>query len=257
MGSEGLNGTVLVTGAAGGIGQALVRSFANGGYDVVATDRGAAPADLRCLRYLECDLQALVEDERYAAGVLARVRDSVGGRPLRGLINNAAVQILGPVENLDRSAWQATLCVNLLAPFFLTQALLPELETAGGTVLNISSIHANHTKKNFAAYATSKAALSGLTRAMAVELGDRVRINGIAPAAIETPMLRAGFADDEAGFQQLNRMHPAGRIGRPDELAAFALTIVRDGSAFMNGAILDFDGGIGSVLADPALFPAR
>jgi NAD(P)-dependent dehydrogenase (short-subunit alcohol dehydrogenase family) len=255
MGSDGLKGTVLITGAAGGIGQALVRSFSNAGYDVLATDRGTAPADLRCLHYLECDLQALVEDERYATSVFTRVRDNLAGRPLKGLINNAAVQLLGPVENLDRPAWQATLCVNLLAPFFLAQALLPELEAAGGAVLNISSIHAKLTKKNFVAYATSKAGLSGLTRAMAVELGDRVRINGIAPAAIETPMLREGFADNEAGFQQLNRMHPAGRIGRPDELAAFALTTVRDGSAFMNGAIFDFDGSIGSVLADPALFP--
>jgi NAD(P)-dependent dehydrogenase (short-subunit alcohol dehydrogenase family) len=255
MGSDGLKSTVLITGAAGGIGQALVRSFSDGGYDVVATDREPAPADLRCLHYLECDLQAMVEDGQYAAGMIARIRDSLGGRPLQALINNAAVQILAPVEELDRSAWQATLCVNLLAPVFLTQALLPELETAGGTVLNISSIHARLTKKHFAAYATSKAALSGLTRAMAVELGDRVRINGIAPAAIETPMLRAGVADNETGFEQLNQLHPSGRIGRPDQLAAFALTIVRDASAFMNGAVFDFDGGISSVLADPALFP--
>src|SRR3546814_5507046 len=103
-------------------------------------------------------------------------------------------------------------------------------------VLNIRSIHARLTKPGFAAYATSKAALSGLTRAMAVELGSRVRVNAIEPAAIATPMLRAGFADNENGYRQLNDLHPSGNIGSPDELAQLARLLIASDNNFLNGA---------------------
>src|SRR3546814_11034334 len=84
-------------------------------------------------------------------------------------------------------------------------------------VLNISSIHARLTKPNFIAYATSKAALSGMTRAMAVELGARVRVNAIEPVAIDTPMLRAGFEGNDAGYEQLRIFHPVKAIGSRSE----------------------------------------
>ena len=93
------------------------------------------------------------------------------------LMNNAAVQILGGFDSLTRSDWQQTLRVNLLAPCIWKQALMPGLEAAKGSVVNISSIHARLTKKNFVAYATSRAALSDMTRAMAADLGGRVRVN--------------------------------------------------------------------------------
>lgn len=244
-------GCVIVTGAAGGIGQALVRAFTDAGRLVIATDLEAQPDGLPCHRYIACDLARMVADPGYAETCFASIRAALDGHPLDALVNNAAVQVLGDIDTLDRASWRASLDVNVLAPFLLVQGLRAELEQAAGVVLNISSIHARLTKARFIAYATSKAALSGMTRAMAIELGGRIRVNAIEPAAIATPMLQAGFAGDEAGYAQLQRYHPTGSIGAPADLAQLACAIVALPGAFANGSIVAFDGGIGGVLHDP------
>ena len=241
----------IVTGAAGGIGQAIVRAFNDAGYAVIATDVVAQPAGLPCALYLQVDLARTVQDEAYAADVFARIHAQTGPDGLAALINNAAVQILGGVDSLTRADWQQTLQVNLLAPFIWAQALLPALEAAKGSVVNISSIHARLTKKNFVAYATSKAALSGMTRAMAVDLGGRVRVNAIEPAAIATAMLKAGFTGRPEALAGLEACHPVGRIGQPDELARLALAIVGSDMHFLHGACVGLDGGISACLFDP------
>lgn len=246
---------VIITGSAGGIGQALVRAFSTDGYAVFAVDEAPMPEGLPCTHYEQCDLARTVDDEAYANTVFANLRTALNGRLLAGLINNAAVQILGTVAQLNRSNWCRTLNVNLLAPFLWSQALLPELEAARGSILNISSIHARLTKPKFVAYATSKAALSGMTRAMAVEIGSKVPVNAIEPAAIETEMLRAGFAGDPVGYESLLKHHPSAVIGQPADLAKIAtaaLHIINMGCNFLNGSIISFDGGIASRLHDPA-----
>jgi NAD(P)-dependent dehydrogenase (short-subunit alcohol dehydrogenase family) len=241
----------IITGAAGGIGEALVRRFAGAGYAVIATDVAPRPASLPCECFVQADLERTVDDEGYGARIFAQIREALKARQLAVLVNNAAIQVVGRVEHLGRAEWRKTLNVNLLAPFFWAQAFLPELEEAKGMVLNISSIHARLTKPNFVAYATSKSALTGMTRAMAVELGGRVRVNAIAPAAIDTPMLRAGFEGKVEALARLGSYHPSGSIGTPDALAGLALLVLENGTAFQHGAVLEFDGGIGSRLHDP------
>ena len=108
--------------------------------------------------------------------------------------HNGKDAVLGSFEQLSASDWHETMAVNLLAPVAISRALLPELKRQHGSIVHIGSIHSQLTKPGFTAYATSKAALAGLTRAMAVELGGSVRVNAIEPAAIATPMLAAGFA---------------------------------------------------------------
>jgi NAD(P)-dependent dehydrogenase (short-subunit alcohol dehydrogenase family) len=154
-----------------------------------------------------------VSDEAYGNSVLAKVKNIIDHQGLQALINNAATQIPGGAASLTRTGWQQTLNANLLAPFFWAQGLLADLETAKGSIVNISSIHPRLTKKIFVAYATRKAALSGLTRAMAVDLGPKVQVNAIESTAIETPMLKTGFAGKDALHAQLEQCHPAGRIG--------------------------------------------
>ncbi len=241
----------LITGANGGIGRALVRAFHRADYAVIATDICAQPNDILCTHYIQADLARTVEDEIYANEIFSPIRQRLNGAGVKLLINNAATQILGGADSLTRGDWQQTLNVNVLAPFIWTQAFLPELEREHGCVINVSSIHARLTKKNFVAYATSKAALSGLTRAMAVDLGTRVRINAIEPAAIETDMLKAGFAGKPALYQQLENCHPQMRVGRPEEVARLALAIAGGGMDFLHGACVGLDGGISARLFDP------
>lgn len=242
----------VITGAAGGIGQAMVQEFAANGYMVIATDWVPAPEGLGAHHYLQADLARTVDDEAYATEVFNQIKTWLGSSGLAVLINNAAVQILGGADSLTRNDWQQTLNVNLVAPFIWTQALLPALEQAQGSIVNISSIHARLTKKNFVAYSTSKAALSGMTRAMAVDLGSRVRVNAIEAAAIETEMLKTGFEGKPELYSRLQECHPAQRIGLPVEVARLAVLLVDKNIAFVHGACISMDGGIGGALLDPA-----
>jgi len=241
----------LITGAAGGIGRALVQVFHDSGYRVIATGRGEKLPDLACAAYVSADLARFSQDEDYADKIISQFRAALKDAPLNVLINNAATQILGGVESLTRADWRTTLNVNLMAPFLLAQALLPELEKGKGCIVNIGSIHARLTKKNFVAYATSKAALAGMTRAMAVDLGPRVRINTIEPAAIETEMLKAGFVGKEELYSQLKSCHPQRRIGKPKEVANMALAIAEGNMNFLHGSCISLDGGISGRLFDP------
>jgi NAD(P)-dependent dehydrogenase (short-subunit alcohol dehydrogenase family) len=201
--------------------------------------------------FIQADLNRLTADPAFTQGFQHEVLSALAGVPLIALINNAAAQRLAPTAGLTREDWSTTLNVNVLAPFLLTQTFLPALEAASGCVVNISSIHARLTKPTFVAYATSKAGLSGMTRALAVDLAGRVRVNAIEPAAIGTEMLRAGFDGRTEAFSALEACHPQGRIGTPDEVAALALALCSGELRFVHGACIGIDGGIGGRLHDP------
>lgn len=242
----------IITGAAGGVGCELVSAFVKKGYFVIAIDVVAEPADLEVDAYLQMDLSRFVQDESYASAVVDEIRKLVGIAKLKVLINNAATQVLRKIEAFTREDWADTVNTNVLAPFFLTQSLLSDLESAKGGVINIGSIHASLTKPGFVAYATSKAAIRGLTRSMAVDLGQRLRINAIEPAAIDTNMLRGGFGDRPHALQALAKVHPVGRIGTPSEVARLAVWLAEDAPQFMQGECIRLDGGIGARLHDPS-----
>ena len=159
--------------------------------------------------------------------------------------------MLNRTADVRVSDWDETLETNLIAPFLLIQSLLPDLERARGSVVNIASVHATATKPGFVCYATSKAALVGMTRVLAVDLGPRVRINCISPAATATPMLMAGFADKPAQFLELGQMHPMERIAEPAEVAQTAIFLASEQASFITGACLSVDGGIAGRLHDP------
>jgi len=242
----------LITGANGGIGRALCSAFNYEGYQVIALDRQETPhSDLVYKTYIVLNLSDYIQNEQYAADKNLEITAVLPQYQLHCLVNNAAIQVLGGVTSLTRADWNTTLAVNLQAPFFLTQALLPQLENAKGSVVNISSIHAKLSKPNFVAYATSKAALSGMTKAMALDLGERVRVNAIEPAAIATDMLKAGFAGKAEQYQQLKDYHPSKTIGEPNEVARLAVFLASEQSNFIHGSCIDISGGISSSLHDP------
>ena len=243
-----MNQTILITGALGGIGQTLCQTFQEHGWTVVGMDIRAQGDMPHCDISLDTDLHQFCEDADYRTEQLQRIREQV--TRLDVLINNAAVQRLDATDNITPEDWQETLNVNLTGPMLLSQALLPWLEQQHGSIINISSIHQQLTKPRFVAYATSKSALVGLTKAMAVDLQGRIRVNCISPAAVETDMLRAGFDNDESAIDELRKLHPIQRIGSPEEVARCALFLTSEEVKFLNGANLQLDGGISSVLND-------
>lgn len=242
--------SAFITGANGAIGQALCIAFKEAGWRVVGSDQDdAARFPIDGFVTIECG--RLCSDSVYRKEIFSRIRAELQSSGLSVLINNAATQIVRPVEMLSVDDWHTTLDVNLVAPFVLTQFFLSDLQKVKGSVINIASIHAILTKPNFTTYATSKAALVGMTRSMAVELGSRVRVNAICPAAISTPMLEAGFEGDPKGLEQLGSFHPSDSVGTTRDVAEAALYLARAEGTFLNGAVIGLDGGIASRLHDP------
>lgn len=238
---------VFITGVLGGIGSALAKNFRSNGYYVYGVDR-REDFHGNCDRFLRFDIHDYVKDAAYRIRFTQIFEDLIP--KLDVLINNAAVQRLDRLENIKLEDWQETLNVNLTGPMLLSKLFLPKLEKSAGCIINIASIHQQLTKPAFISYATSKSALVGLTKAMAVDLEGRVRVNSISPAAIETEMLRAGFDNDESALDELRRIHPVKRIGYPDDVAKLALFLASENHGFIHGANFLLDGGISSVLKD-------
>ncbi len=244
----------LVTGAAGGIGRCLVEKLNNAGWCIVGTDHPSEKPRRELIQYCEAwisaDLDSLCKD----MNLLEKFKDDViaaAGGNIKAIIHNAALQRLGKFEALSHSDWIETMNVNLLAPALISKQLIKELRRNSGTIVNIGSIHSRLTKPEFTAYATSKAGLAGLTKAMAIELGQDVRVNGIEPAAIATPMLELGFKESKNMREELLTYHPTNCIGKPDDIARAVLFLLDEDNRFINGCIMEVGGGIHSRLHDP------
>lgn len=244
-----MNKAVIITGSNGGIGAALKAKFSAEGYAVIGIGKSV---DAQCCdEYIEIDFSLLVKDAD-ARGVFSEaLQTSIEKYELKALINNSATQILASLDELSFDEFQETLGVNVSVPFLLSKISLNYLERGGGSILNIGSIHSKLTKKQFVAYATSKGALEVMTKAMAVDIGGRVRVNMIAPAAIETKMLTRGFENAQDKYSSLVDCHPTGTIGRPEDIACLAMHIIGQPNQFLNGAVIDVSGGISGRLYDP------
>lgn len=239
--------TVVITGVLGGIGRQLAKTFHANNYTVIGLDVREASSPY-CDKFFQFDI-----DKYCVSASYRQTMDEVFDEEIPELfvlVNNAAVQILSDLENLQLEDWTHTLNVNLTGPLLLSQYFLPKLEHSQGSIINIASIHQQLTKKKFIAYASSKSALVGLTKALSVDLQGKVRVNAISPAAIDTQMLREGFDNDENKVQMLNVIHPSQRIGKPKEVSKLALLLAEDELGFINGANIQIDGGISNVLKD-------
>ncbi len=235
----------VVTGAAGGIGRACVAAFMAEGWDVAAIDKVDRPEGMPGRWYARIDLGVRTTADR--------LRDFFAevGR-IDALVNNAALQVSKSIADTSDAEWAAVLGVNAAAPFVAIREALPYLRKSKGAVINVSSVHGLATSAQIAAYASSKAALAGLTRAAAVELGpEGVRVNAVLPGAIDTAMLRAGAedrriseADADDRIASLASRTPLRRIGQPEEIAqAIVFLADADRSSFVTGTTLVVDGG--------------
>ncbi|CAA0125106.1 Aklaviketone reductase DauE [BD1-7 clade bacterium] len=244
---------VVVTGAAGCIGSEIVSTFSQQGYFVIGIDKNEITNHHANLK-IQYDLVKLTKDPLELQRFYETITQHLDHHDvaLTCLINNAAVQILEPLDQIDLENFYLSFDCNVVVPLCLTRTLLPQLTEAKGVVINIGSIHARQTKPAFVSYATSKSALAGLTRAMAVDLAGRVRVTCIEPAAIKTEMLLEGFAGDLEMLESLKKYHPTGTIGNPEEVAEFCYFLAESKTPFLNGESIALDGGIGCRLHDPA-----
>lgn len=246
--SEARQRVVLVTGAAGGIGRATVHLFANTGWRVIGVDRmffgDSFPKDGL---FIHSDIadpndMATIFDQAHAFSAC-----------LDALVNNAAVQVAKPLLETSVEEWDSVMASNLRSAFLSIKLAHPLFKVAGGgSVVNVSSVHAVATSQNIAAYAASKGGLLALTRATAIEFArENIRVNAILPGAVDTPMLRAGLNRGHVGDGSLQQRLDNlafrtvnGRIGQPEEIA-HAIYFLADNfqSSFMTGQALIVDGG--------------
>ena len=241
--------SVLVTGSNGGIGSAICHLLKNKGYLVIGSDR---QKDINNLDgFIEFDIRQLALSQTKRNDFAEQLRLLIGKTFFKALINNAAVQILSSIEDLEIEDFRESLDTNLIAPLSLSKLTYPYLKSNKGSIVNIGSIHSKLTKPGFISYATSKAALLGLTQSMSVDCGQYVRVNAIQPAATATEMLLDGFKDSPEAFAALKAFHPTNTIASPSEIAEAVFFAISEQCQFLNGSILDINGGIGSRLHDP------
>ena len=242
--ADGDRRTLILTGASRGIGHATVKRFSSAGWRVITCSRQAFPED--------CPWEAGPEDhavidladpENLEAGITDMRRRLEGG-PLHALVNNAGIspkgsqgERLGAIGT-DMALWREVFQVNFFAPIMLARGLVEELEAGQGCILNVTSIAGGRVHP-FAgsAYATSKAALAGLTREMAADFGPLgIRVNAIAPGEIDTAIL-------SPGAQKLADEIPLRRLGSAEEVASTIYFLCSGQASYITGTEIHINGG--------------
>jgi NAD(P)-dependent dehydrogenase (short-subunit alcohol dehydrogenase family) len=243
--------TALVTGAGSGIGAAIAETLAAAGARVFATDRDDATARATAERITTdgataSSLALDVTDEAACQRAATAVLESAGRLDI--LVNNAGIGHVGTMVTTLGADLDRMFAVNVRGVFNVTKVFLPGMiERRAGSIVNLASVAGTVGIPDRLAYCTTKFAVVGLTKAMALDhAADGVRINCICPGRVETPFVAARlreYPDPEKAYQQMASTQALGRMGRPDEIAAAALYLASDDAAFVTGSALMIDGG--------------
>ena len=246
------NKTAIITGGAKGIGGACSRVFHRENANVVILDTDPLGQDLaaelgpRAL-FIQCD----VSKENQVKTAMEKAAKTFGGIAI--LVNNAGIQRYSKVTETSEEEWDLVMNVNLKSAFLCAKHAIPfMLKQGSGVVINVSSVQAFISQQNVAPYTTSKTAMLGLTRSIAVDYGPQIRCVAVCPGTIDTPMLRSAFElspDPEAVYQECVDMHLVKRIGTPEEVAELILFLSGKNGGFFTGQAVRIDGGLGITIA--------
>lgn len=245
------NLTTLITGGASGIGLATAQLLHQRGARVaivdVQADKGAEALasfnDPNRAIFIQANLAIPEEAERVVAETVAKF-----GR-LNSIVNSAGIQRYGNAEQTSVELWQEVMAVNLTASFLVSRAGIPHLrQSGGGSIVNVGSVQSHVSQRGAMAYVTSKHALLGLTRSMAVDYSaERIRVNCVCPGTVDTPMFRWTASLDpnpNSVVEACKAMHPIGRIAQPAEVAEVIAFLLTDAASFVTGTAIDVDGGV-------------
>ena len=235
---------IILTGGSRGIGHATSKKFWEEGWRVITCSRTEVapqcPWEKNKTDHFQIDLEDLDDLTKKVKDLQALLK----GKPVKALINNAAISPKNETNNrlnfdeTDVNLWQKVFNVNFFSPIILSKSLIPNLQSANGVIINITSI-ASDMVHEFAgpAYATSKAALKSLTREMASDLSQyNIRVNAIAPGEIETSMITKNS-------QHLIKQIPMGRFGKPEEVASVIFSMCSESFSYVNGTEIQINGG--------------
>ena len=239
---------ILITGSTRGIGKVLAHRFVQGGASVCINGRNPEAVDAVVSALGDgSNAVAAPGDVSSAAGceaVVATAVESLGG--LDVLVNNAGIYPIVPFQETDEALYDRAMNSNVKSMFFCSQIALPSLREGGGVIVNHASIAGLHGFSGIAAYCTSKGAMVGFTRALAMEVAPDVRVNCVCPATIDTEMGRQEFDitdDPAAAFEAFENASSMKRIGTAEDVAAAIAFLASDESAYMTGVALPVDGG--------------
>lgn len=242
----------IITGAAAGIGEHSARLFAKEGAHLVLVDLDAdllakLTAELEAAATIVLDIAGDASRAGVCKSVVERTVAQFGRLDI--LFNNAGIVLNGSLVDCTEEEWERTMNVNLKSMYLLCRHAVPIMQRQhSGSIINMSSVAGPMGVANRGAYSVSKAGVMGLTKSLAIDfIQDGIRVNCICPGTVDTPSLRGRIANspnpDEARKAFIARQ-PMGRLGRPEEIAAMALFLASEDSAYMTGQAIFMDGGM-------------
>ncbi len=246
------NLSAIVTGGASGIGLATAKLLHQRGARVAIADVQADKGEEALASLNDTDQRAIfiranLAQPEEAGRVVTETVQAFGN--LNSIVNSAGIQRYGNAEQTSLELWQEVMSVNLTAAFLISRAAITHLrQNGGGSIVNIGSVQSHAAQRGAVAYVTSKHAMLGLTRAMAVDYAsERIRVNCVCPGTVDTPMFRWTASLDAKPHSVINAceaMHPINRIAQPEEVAEVIAFLLTDAASFMTGTAIDVDGGL-------------